>query len=214
MFKVERIGEAPASLARKVYNSPEVVERLNKMFHGKCYLCEQADLDAPEIEHFEPHLENEVLKFDWNNLFYSCARCNSIKGTRHKNLVDCCSDDINLVHAIKHMPPIMPDNDVGITAIVDNPKVINTVELLSRCFNEDNTALRGITRANLMEKLFKHYTKLLNHRLTIVSRESTDRDIQDAVERIEVMIRDNYEFSAFWRSYVKDDKKLQGMMKI
>ena len=173
MFKVERIGDAPTSLARKVYNSPEVVERLNEMFHGKCYLCEQADLDAPEIEHFEPHMENEVLKFDWNNLFYSCARCNSIKGTRHINLVDCCSDDINLVHAIKHMPPIMPDNDVGITTIVNNPKVINTVELLNRCFNEDNTALRGITRANLMEKLFKHYTKLLNHRLTIVNRGST-----------------------------------------
>ncbi|MEP3349672.1 MAG: HNH endonuclease [Marinomonas sp.] len=209
MFKVERTGEAPKCLASNEYNTPEVVERLYDIFHGKCYLCEQADLDAPEVEHFEPHMGDDTLKYDWENLYYSCARCNSIKGTRHQNLIDCCSSEINVVRAIKRKPPTMPDSNMEITAVLEDPRVHNTVELLDRCFNEDNTALRGITRANLSENLFKHYTKLLSHRLVIVNRESTDRDIQDAVERIEIMLRDTYEFSAFWRWCVMEDRQLR-----
>ncbi|HHX8374254.1 TPA: HNH endonuclease [Vibrio alginolyticus] len=209
MFKVERTGDAPVCLTSNEYNTPEVVERLYDMFHGKCYLCEQADLDAPEIEHFEPHMGDDTLKYDWENLYYSCARCNSIKGTRHRNLIDCCSSEINVVRAIKRKPPTMPDSNMEITAVIEDPRVHNTVELLERCFNEDNTALRGITRANLSENLFRHYTKLLSHRLVIVNRESTDRDIQDAVERIEIMLRDTYEFSAFWRWCVMEDRQLR-----
>lgn len=209
MFKVERTGDAPICLASNEYNTPEVVERLYDIFHGKCYLCEQADLDAPEVEHFEPHMGDDTLKYDWENLYYSCARCNSIKGTRHQNLIDCCTSEINVVRAIKRKPPTMPDSNMEITAVIEEPRVHNTVELLDRCFNEDNTALRGITRANLSENLFKHYTKLLSHRLVIVNRESTDRDIQDAVERIEIMLRDNYEFSAFWRWCVMEDRQLR-----
>lgn len=209
MFKVERTGDAPICLASNEYNTPEVVERLYDIFHGKCYLCEQADLDAPEVEHFEPHMGDDTLKYDWENLYYSCARCNSIKGTRHQNLIDCCTSEINVVRAIKRKPPTMPDSNMEITAVIEEPRVHNTVELLDRCFNEDNTALRGITRANLSENLFKHYTKLLSHRLVIVNRESTDRDIQDAVERIEIMLRDTYEFSAFWRWCVMEDRQLR-----
>ena len=35
---------------------------------------------------------NENLKYDWNNLFYSCSRCNSIKGIKEK-ILDCTNID-------------------------------------------------------------------------------------------------------------------------
>lgn len=150
MFKVIREGVAPTCLANNVYNTPEVVQRLENMFHGKCYICEQADLQAPEIEHFQPHEGNPTLKYDWYNLYYSCARCNSIKSNTHRNLVDCCSTDIDVVRAIKCLMPRTPDEDVCVSAEFDDIRVRNTVSLLDKCFNEVGTGFRGITRASLI----------------------------------------------------------------
>lgn len=209
MFKTVRSGDAPICLAAGVYNSPEVVERLEEMFHGKCYLCEQADLQAPQIEHFQPHEGDAVLKFDWNNLYYSCSRCNGIKSNTHRNLLDCCSMDIDVVRAVKCLMPRTPDDEVYISAEVEDIRVHNTVELLDKCFNEQGTALRGITRASIIEKLYAYYYKFLEFRTTIVSRCSTPRNKQDAKDALEVMLQDNYEFSAFWRWHVLSDRKLK-----
>lgn len=209
MFKVVRDGTAPTCLANNVYNSPEVVERLEIMFHGKCYLCEQAELQAPEIEHLEPHEGNAVLKYDWNNLYYSCARCNSIKSHTHRNLVDCCSVDIDVIRAIKCLMPRTPDDDVHISAELDEVRVHNTVELLGKCFNEEGTALRGITRASLIEKLYEYYANFLIYRQTIINRRSTPAAKRDAIEALEAMLQDRYEFSAFWRWHILTDRKLK-----
>ncbi|EGR3402975.1 HNH endonuclease [Vibrio parahaemolyticus] len=209
MFKAVRSGEVPACLSNGVYNSPEVVERLEKMFYGKCYLCEQADLQAPEIEHFQPHEGDSVLKYDWNNLYYSCARCNSIKSNTHRNLLDCCAIDIDVVRAIKCLMPRSPDEDVHISAEVEDIRVQNTVELLAKCFNEEGTALRGITRASMIEKLFEYYSDFLCYRQMIVNRRSTPTSKREAIEALEVMLQDNFEFSAFWRWHVLTDHKLK-----
>ena len=209
MFKVVREGDAPVCLASNVYNSPEVVERLERMFHGKCYICEQANLQAPEIEHFQPHEGNSLLKYDWNNLYYSCARCNSIKSNTHRNLIDCCSTDIDVVRSIKCLMPHSPDDNVFISAEINDLRVQNTVTLLDKCFNEEGTALRGITRASLVEKLYEYYCDFLCYRQAIVNRRSTPRVKQDAMDALEVMLQDKFEFSAFWRWHVLTDRKLK-----
>lgn len=214
MFKVLRPDNAPACLANNQYNSPEVVHILREIFHGKCYLCETIDLSAPEIEHLEPHEGDDGLKYDWNNLFYSCARCNSLKSHTHRNLLNCCSDEIDVFRTIKCLPPIMPDASVQISAVdhIEDIRVINTVSLLDKCFNEKNTALRGITREVLIENLFDHLTELLAYRRTIVDRKTTPQEKQHAQERIEVMLKSDFEFSAFWRWYVLSDTKLRERM--
>ncbi|KPA54166.1 hypothetical protein VT25_03780 [Photobacterium leiognathi subsp. mandapamensis] len=209
MFTVIRYGDIPACLEKNIYNSPEVVERLENIFYGKCYLCEQADLQAPEIEHFEPHEGDATLKYDWNNLYYSCARCNSIKSNIHRNLVDCCSTDIDVVRAIKCLMPRTPDDDVHVSAELDEVRVHNTVALLDKCFNEEGTALRGITRSSLIEKLYEYFTNFLMYRQTIMNRHSTPVAKRDAIEALEAMLQDQYEFSAFWRWHVLTDRKLK-----
>lgn len=57
MVKIERSFPAPDSLeseAKKVsgsYEQPDVVSRLRKDFHDKCYICELKNLQDPQVEH-------------------------------------------------------------------------------------------------------------------------------------------------------------------
>ena len=81
---------APKSLftektkANGSYEKTDVVEQLRKDFHNKCYICEIDKLQDPQVEHLRPHFngKNKDLKFDWNNLFWSCGHCNGVKNQR------------------------------------------------------------------------------------------------------------------------------------
>lgn len=65
------------------YNKPEVNEALIEMSRGKCYICENKDsISSYQIEHLKPHRGNLELKYDWNNLFWSCAHCNNLKNAK------------------------------------------------------------------------------------------------------------------------------------
>jgi len=212
MFNVERIAPAPASLNRNQYNTKDIVDILKPMFHGKCYLCEQDELSAPEIEHFDPHMGDENKKYDWENLYYSCARCNSIKGTRHINLLDCCDNNIDVFRDIKCLLPSCSDSDISITTQMNNRQANNTVELLNRCYNEKNTPLRGITRAVLMDKLFELHVEFQQYRLTLKLKKHTPEEKAHAKARLTVMIKDHYPFSVFWRWHVLSDTFLSDQL--
>jgi uncharacterized protein (TIGR02646 family) len=209
MFNVKRVALAPASLNKNKYNAKDVVDILEPMFHGKCYLCEQDELTNPEIEHFDPHMGDETKKYDWGNLYYSCGRCNSIKGTGHTNLLDCCDINIDVLRGIKCLLPIFPDSNVSITSQLTNLQANNTVELLNRCYNEKNTPLRGITRVVLMDKLFELSVELQQYRLTLKMKKSSTEEKSLAKGRLTEMIKDHYPFSAFWRWYVLSDSFLK-----
>lgn len=108
MFKVDRPLEAPQCTKKTGYNTVEIVEILHEIFQGKCYLCEKDNLHDPEIEHFVPHEKDDELKYDWQNLFYACGRCNSIKGATHTNLLNCTADvDISQKKSSTLYPPAL-----------------------------------------------------------------------------------------------------------
>ena len=72
MFNVVRNGSIPVSLAdKRKYDSKDVWEELSKVFHKKCYICETSEPQDINVEHFVPHQDDEDLKFDWNNLYFS-----------------------------------------------------------------------------------------------------------------------------------------------
>ena len=109
MVKIERTPTPPASLAIEKpkasgkYNLEDVVTQLHTDAHGKCYLCEQDELQSIEVEHLVPHHGDIDLKFDWNNLFYSCAHCNSVKNRSQyeKDILDCCvTDPETVIHTM------------------------------------------------------------------------------------------------------------------
>ncbi|HFL6936691.1 TPA: HNH endonuclease [Serratia marcescens] len=207
MFNVIRNVPAPVCLSHNIYNDPTVTEALKNIFHGKCYLCEQARLSDPEIEHFIPHEGDPDLKYNWNNLFYSCSRCNSIKSNTHLNLLDCSNDEIDVSMEIIHLAPSLSSEDVTIRnyrQIIDT-KTRNTMALLGECFNSKNTGLRGITRENLMENLLKNYSKYLKSRQVLIELESTEQEISHAKASLKAMCKISFPFSIFWRWHVRLD---------
>ncbi|WP_318458365.1 HNH endonuclease [Photobacterium leiognathi] len=210
MFNVTRTYPAPNSIAKGKYNEEDVLTALKPMFLEKCYLCERDDIQDAEVEHFVPHQNDETLKYDWDNLYYSCSRCNSIKSNTHVNLLDCTNHMLDIGELISCMMPPAPSEKVIIRATSRNPTVQtnNTVELLDKCYNLENTALRGISRESLMEQMWEHYTDLLIARQTLRKKKSAAMDKQRAEQVIAAMLDIQHPFSIFWRYYYLNDSFL------
>ncbi|SCY34926.1 HNH endonuclease [Pseudomonas sp. NFACC37-1] len=210
MFKVERPHEFPECNERTGYNTPDIVKALEKIFLGKCYLCEQHALSDPEIEHFQPHKGNPNLKFDWSNLYYACSRCNSIKGSSHTNLLDCCDPDTDVFSPIKLLVPARYDDDVEVILTEAKPseKALNTAKLLDRCYNENSTGLRGITRQTLIELIYHDYHQLVGWRNTVTDAKVPDEEKATPMGRIKHMLQSKYPFSVFWKWWVLGDSRL------
>lgn len=211
MFKVERPLVAPECTQKTGYNTREIVAELEKIFHGKCYLCEQNSLSDPEIEHFLPHEgKNLQRKYNWNNLYYSCSRCNSLKGSTHTNLLDCCDPATDVFSPIMLLLPSRYDDDVIVEIVQADPseQITNTAALLKKCYNDNSTGLRGITREVLIEKIHNEWHKLINYRNTITSVASSDEEVNLARGRIKSMLKNTYPFSVFWKWWVLGDGKL------
>lgn len=82
MIKIERSSKIPDSLKEKrEYNGCDVVMQLKHDFYDKCYICGIKPVQDPKIEHLLPYKNGRYpeRKFDWQNLFWSCGHCNSIK---------------------------------------------------------------------------------------------------------------------------------------
>ena len=103
-------------------------------------------------------------KFDWANLFYACVRCNSIKANIHKNILDCCQS-LDVAQAIELHCPIVNNDDhkvvVKVGNLGSNHEIESTIRLLDQCFNDTNTALKGISRHTLIKQIQRYQTKLL-----------------------------------------------------
>lgn len=210
MFYVKRSTPPPACLSSKKYNTPEVIDILKILFHEKCYLCERDEIQDVEIEHLDPHEGDDALKYNWENLFYSCSRCNSIKSNKHKNIIDCCQEE-QLGEIIQYYMPPTPNRDVEIIQIQETNKTLqfeNTITLLKECYNNTSTGLRGISRTALLDKMWEHYTLLLDKKL-ILRNKSTGKTEQEKVkEEIQAMLSIKYPFSSFWRTYCREDTSL------
>ena len=206
MFNVIRPAATPKCLEHGKYNDKDVVESLMPMFFGKCYLCEQDDLSDPEIEHFDPHEGDESKKFDWNNLFLSCSRCNSIKSTTHKGLLNCSDPQLDAFRAIKCLMPSTPDGNVQVSSCLPgNDSAERTVKLIDLCYNSKSTPLRGVTRSVLIEKLFAHYTEFLTYRMKIRDKRSSKNEVIDAKGRLISMLKIEFPFSVLWRWHLLSD---------
>lgn len=87
---IESLEKAKQSNAS--YNTSEVNAALQEMFHKKCYICENNNITSYQIEHLIPHKGDMTLKYDWNNLFLSCAHCNNTKLGKYDPILDCTKE--------------------------------------------------------------------------------------------------------------------------
>lgn len=209
MFNVVRPNTAPASLsAKQSYSGKDVVLLLDKIFHSKCYICETKEPLALNIEHFEAHKGCETKKFEWSNLFYSCARCNNFKRHTYDDILNCTDPSINVLMRIRHTPPTTPYSDIIIEAMDDDPKTVRTAELISRVFNEDDTGNKSIVRVQLRKRVYKRYAKVLQHINTYIDEDELHDSKLRAIEHLKSLMDVKQEYSAFLRWPILDSPEL------
>lgn len=204
MIKVERSFPAPKSLAIEknkpggVYNGEDVVTQLKKDFSDKCYICEMKPVFDINIEHLNPHRNNIDLKFDWNNLFYSCVHCNSMKkGNKYAyKILDCCDEDPEkyLFHIFENGHVIVKPIDKSA-----NDEIIRlTGELITDCFENKNTPIRTIQCENRANELC--ITMLALYKNLEKYAENPDGI---AIRALKGMLKRTYKFAGFTRTYVR-----------
>lgn len=208
MFNVTRSYPAPVSLAlKRSYKDHDVIEALRLIFHDKCYLCEQGSISAPEVEHFVPHNKTEALKYGWDNLFFSCRRCNGIKSSSHTNLLDCTVAANNVSDEIIHYAGNADVGEITIKphSLSPSEQVINTVSLLNKCYNLENTSLRRVSKESLMEKILVELNNFRPLRDVLAQKLSSHEDVIASKKTLAIMCSDNYPFSIFWRWHLIND---------
>lgn len=206
MVKIERSFPAPPSLAEEAkkaagkYDKPDVIEQLRKDFHNKCYICEMKGLQDPNVEHLLPHKNGKYpeRKFDWENLFWSCAHCNGIKNSSKydKGIIDCCKQDPERCLSFQ-----LNYNDVIVeVSDLTNDRQKRTALLVMEVFSLKNTGMRTYTsdkRLKLLQKemnlLYKQLEKLYHNPNSKV-----------VMRTLRSLLRRDSAFAAFKRNYVRE----------
>lgn len=204
MVKIERSFPAPESLAEEAkkahgrYDKQDVIERLKKDFHNKCYICEIKELQDPNVGHLLPHKNGKYpeRKFDWENLFWSCGHCNGIKNNSKydEGILDCCKQEPE-----KYLHFQLRDDDVVIDmSDLDNDIQKRTALLIKEAFSMKNTGMRTYTsdkRLKLLQKemdmLYKQLEKIHKH-----------PDSKVTMRTLCSLLRRESAFAAFKRCYV------------
>ncbi|WP_226476999.1 hypothetical protein [Pseudomonas sp. MWU16-30323] len=215
MFNVIRSAPAPASLAKnKSWTAPDVIEALRRDFSDKCYICETKDPLSLNVEHFDAHQGDPLKMFDWNNLFFSCGRCNNLKRHLFNNLINCTNHAIDAFRLIKHHPPLTPFSaTVIIEPSDDDPKTIETANLIRKVFNEDNTGNKAVTATYLRKRVFRRYAKLVEQMNIYESEDSLPAEKAHSLEKIRNLMSRNQEYSAFLRWAILDSPELLELVK-
>ena len=204
MIYVKRTAEPPVSLAIEKARpngscrQPDVVNQLYSDFHGKCYLCEMDELQSIEVEHLRPHhngAERDRM-FDWNNLFYSCPHCNSVKNRKEyeEDVIDCCAVD---PETIIHQEFL--DGKVTVSSLADTAAAQKTASLVEDCFELRNTAIRTLecqTKVRALQQTMTILYKALDKYQTAHTEKT--------VRTLKAMLSRNYKFSGFTRTYVRE----------
>lgn len=160
MINITKSQPAPLCLSTEKekangdYKCGEVLKRITKDFHNKCYICEEKEISTINVEHFKPHKGDKELKFDWNNLFLSCGQCNNIKLAKYDDILDCTDNEIVILDLLKFEIKPFPKEKAQITALNTDKQVVLTSQLLNEVYN-GTTVLKTIEGLNIRNKLIK-----------------------------------------------------------
>lgn len=88
MIGIERPAcPCPEALANDDYKHKDNKDALRRAGFDKCMYCESkiSHIDYAHVEHIKPKADGKYpeLEYEWNNLGYSCSRCNMAKGEKY-----------------------------------------------------------------------------------------------------------------------------------
>ena len=214
MVKIERVATKQSELATQSLaqekikssgkcNTEEVLNALREIFHDKCYLCESKTTADLEIEHLKPHGGNCDLKFDWENLFLACGRCNHIKGNKFTPILDCTKIEVDEIISFRKIGYFGTEETLEIKKVEDNDDIAiqMTCDLLQRIYYgntpQEKIAAKMLRRAVRIElSSFKEAVREYN--------EAIGEDKQDLWLTIRSKLKSNSPFAAFKRWIVRD----------
>lgn len=213
MIKVER---KPTDKAQKAveslrlaktkngtYNTPEVNAALWEMFHGKCYICENREITSYQIEHLTPHRGNVDLKYEWNNLFLSCAHCNNTKLDKYEPILDCTKENIEAAIAFRKKGYFGTEEELVFERLDSREETINTERLLREVYYGSTPQKKmeaKILRKTLRKDLsaFKEYVREY--------QEAEDEEKEDLECLLRQQLGHGSPFAAFKRWLIRDNK--------
>ena len=70
------------------------------------------------------------MKYDWDNLFWSCAHCNNIKNAKYDPILDCTQVDVDQKIAFRKEGDFGMDEEFCFIALENGEEIKNTVGLL------------------------------------------------------------------------------------
>lgn len=207
MVKIERSYPAPSSLAAEAqkktgsYEKPDVVERLKKDFHNKCYICELKNLQDPQVEHLLPHKNGRYpeRKFDWDNLFWVCGHCNGVKNQKkyEEGIIDCCKSDPEQEISFR-----LEEGEIELKRLSsrEDKAVDRTILLIWEAFNLQNTGMR-VYKSDMRLKELQREMNLLFDNLEGLKK---NPDSGFLLRKLKVLLKRESAFAAFKRCYVRE----------
>lgn len=200
---VEALKKAKASNGS--CNTPEVNAALAEMFHGKCYICENKEgISSFQIEHLKPHQGNVDLKYDWDNLFWSCAHCNNIKNAKYDPILDCTQVDVDKKIAFRKEGYFGMDEEFRFIALEEGDEIKNTVGLLHEVYY-GSTPQKKLEAANIRHILRRNLSDFKN--LVRDYDDAEDYDKEDMRCAIRKEVGEGASFAAFKRWLLWDNQE-------
>ncbi len=212
MINIKKSQPAPLCLsdekekANGDYKCGNVLKRLKEDFHNKCYICEEREPSSINTEHFKPQKKYPELIFDWNNLFFACTHCNSIKGVKD-NLIDCTDNSEIITDLLKFEIKPFPKEKAKITPLISRLDINTTAHLLNEVYN-GTTILKNIEGLNIRNKLIQEiveFGRLLqeyyDYGLTIENKKYLQKKIKQKLSK-------EAPFTAFKIWIIKDNVEL------
>lgn len=187
------------------YNKPEVNEALIEMFKGKCYICESKDnISSYQIEHLRPHRGDLNLKYDWDNLFWSCAHCNNIKSAKYEPILDCSKIEADKKIAFRKEGFFGTQEKFVFVPLDDNEEINHTVSLLQDAYY-GTTPQKKMEATNIRKALRRELSNFKNLIREYEEAEAYDKeDLKCAICR---EVKENSAFTAFKRWILWDNKE-------
>lgn len=190
------------------YKCSNVLDRIRDDFKNKCYICEYKEPVAINVEHFIPHKGDLELKFDWNNLFWSCSHCNNTKLANYENILNCTNLTHDVEKKLKYLFKPFPFEQVQIEALDNSPETIITQNLLIAVYN-GTTKLKTIESANLRNKLLDEILKFQKLLIDYFKDTNTPEDLGYFLINIRGHLSRGSNFTAFKRWIVIENVRLK-----
>lgn len=203
-------GKRKFKFDNSIYGHETVKESLVKMQHGKCCYCETSSTPPPsfgDIEHFRPKSHYYWLAYDWDNLLFSCERCNrSFKRAefplenpddRAKSHYDDITKERPLLinPALENPEDYMTFNGMMAVAIDGNLKGRRTIKVLGLNAND----LLNI-REKVYERLRQYYTLILKFKDRV---KELEEDFSDLSETLNKAMEDSEPYAAMARAAIE-----------